>query len=389
MEVKSVNNNGQPQRRPQNPQSRQGQPQRQPQSRQGQPQSQPQRPSQPQRQPRPQGNSSGINISYNTVCLVLCLVFALVNFKVFSMIITSNDTLKTKIAIPDVSIEQQKEKERQEALKKDIEENFVPLAVTYEDTKKGNLILVDPNHAYSFDTVATAFSDPDAVTIPDAKHGEYWVKSNYDLLKPEALSAVDSLLCAFNGATGDKNVMILDTHRTFEDQERVLNNKIGELGEEQGRKIATEPGHSEHHTALAIDFTLFNGSEYATYDGTGVYQWITDNCPDYGFVIRYPADKTDITGITYEPWHLRYVGKGHASFMTQNGLCLEEYIQYLSRYTVDGERLKFSDADGVSYTVYTCAVPQEGTTVLVPKNGLYTLSGDNDGRIIVTCSTSY
>ena len=344
------------------------------------------RPDNRQRQANVQ--NSGINISYNTISLVVILAMLLVNFRVFSMIITSNDTLEAKIAVPEISYEEQRELDRIEAQKKDIEQNFIEIPVTFEDTKKGNLILVNSTHEYIFDAVTSVVKDDEAVTIPDSKDGSYWVKSNYDLLKPEALENVDRLLCDFALEKGAKDVMILDTYRTFDDQVRVLNNKITELGEEEGRKIATEPGFSEHHTCLAIDFTRFNGSEYSTYDGKGDYAWISENCDNYGFIIRYPEGKTAVTGINYEPWHLRYVGKEHAYYMSQNGLTLEEYIVLLSQHTVDGKRLEFSDEEGNAYSVYSCVIDGEQGTVLVPKNGSYTISGDNDGRIIVTCKIS-
>ncbi|MBP3580782.1 MAG: M15 family metallopeptidase [Clostridia bacterium] len=334
-------------------------------------------------------NNTGINISYNTVCLVLCLAFALVNLRVFSLIITSNDTLKAKIAVPVISEEEQRKIDEQERIKKDIEENFITIPVSFDDTRRGNLILVNDTHEYSFDAISTVVADEQAITIPDSSDASYWVKSNYDLLKPNVLENIDRLLCDFAIENNNTDVMILDTFRSYEDQQRVLANKIEQLGEQQGRKIATNPGFSEHHTCLAIDLTLFNGKEYGEYDGQGIYKWITDNCKDYGFVIRYGSDKTDITGIDYEPWHLRYVGNEHAYYMTQNNLCLEEYITLLSQYTVDGQRLKFTDGDGNSYSVYSCVVGEEGGTVHVPRNGSYTLSGDNDGRIIVTCKTSY
>ncbi|MBQ1243239.1 MAG: D-alanyl-D-alanine carboxypeptidase family protein, partial [Clostridia bacterium] len=59
------------------------------------------------------------------------------------------------------------------------------------------------------------------------------------------------------------------------------------------------------------------------------YKWLSDNAHKYGFILRYPSDKTDITGIAYEPWHFRYVGKSHAKEIYNQGLCLEEYVETL------------------------------------------------------------
>ena len=107
-----------------------------------------------------------------------------------------------------------------------------------------------------------------------------------------------------------------------------------EEAEEKTREYYTEPGHSEHHSGLALDilteeyqrdvYTL--DDRFAQTDG---YAWLVEHCTDYGFILRYPEDKTQITQINYEPWHYRYVGKEHAAYMKEHGLCLEEYINLL------------------------------------------------------------
>lgn len=81
------------------------------------------------------------------------------------------------------------------------------------------------------------------------------------------------------------------------------------------------PGRSEHQTGLAIDF---NDSQRSS------IQWLQENCWDYGFILRYPPEKTQFTGIVYEPWHYRYVGKELALELKELGLCLEEYMQMLT-----------------------------------------------------------
>ena len=102
--------------------------------------------------------------------------------------------------------------------------------------------------------------------------------------------------------------------------------------EQEARRLTAyavaPPGASEHQTGLAID--LSTDGELSTHFGathTGI--WIRNNCHRYGFVIRYPSDKTAITRIMYEPWHLRYVGLPHSAFMRELGLCLEEYVDHL------------------------------------------------------------
>lgn len=96
----------------------------------------------------------------------------------------------------------------------------------------------------------------------------------------------------------------------------------------------TVPGHSEHHTGLAFDIITpeYHRDIYTLSDEfakTDAYDWLIANCAEYGFILRYAEDKTDITAINFEPWHYRYVGKEHAEFIMENDICLEEYIQLL------------------------------------------------------------
>lgn len=89
------------------------------------------------------------------------------------------------------------------------------------------------------------------------------------------------------------------------------------------RQTVADPGASEHHTGLAFDITV-PGQQFSN---TQQSVWLAQHCWEYGFIIRYPIDKTNITGIAYEPWHIRYVGVEHSIPMRDEGLCLEEYIQ--------------------------------------------------------------
>ena len=88
------------------------------------------------------------------------------------------------------------------------------------------------------------------------------------------------------------------------------------------------PGTSEHQLGLAVDivagsFQVLDSRQ----EKTAEQQWLMEHCWEYGFILRYPSDKSDITGIAYEPWHYRYVGEKAAREMTEQGLCLEEYLE--------------------------------------------------------------
>ena len=121
---------------------------------------------------------------------------------------------------------------------------------------------------------------------------------------------------------------ICSAYRSIEKQKELYETSLKKNGKKYTEKMTAYPGTSEHHTGYAVDVTSKsmgwglkqNFTDYA--DG----QWITDHCSEYGFIIRYPEGKTDITGYSYEPWHLRYVGKTAAKEITEKGITLEEYL---------------------------------------------------------------
>ena len=114
-------------------------------------------------------------------------------------------------------------------------------------------------------------------------------------------------------------------------QEYVNAGYTREAAEKEAARWIAPPGTSEHNTGLAVDiisgdyFTKFNDLVHE-FDTCPEFTWLSTHCAEYGFVLRYPEDKQEITGITYEPWHYRYVGREAAREMMEQKLCLEEYL---------------------------------------------------------------
>ena len=97
---------------------------------------------------------------------------------------------------------------------------------------------------------------------------------------------------------------------------------------EETVRYTSEPGYSEHETGLALDIVAMSNQLLDdTQEQTGETRWLHSHAWEYGFILRYPKDKEDITGIAYEAWHYRYVGKEAAAYLHQNDLTLEEYLQ--------------------------------------------------------------
>lgn len=106
--------------------------------------------------------------------------------------------------------------------------------------------------------------------------------------------------------------------------------------EEDAEAIAAmevaRPGESEHHTGLAFDIVCSEYTELESeFEQTDAFAWLRENAYRYGFILRYPSDKSEITGIVYEPWHWRFVGMAAAAAMQESGQCLEEYLQATGR----------------------------------------------------------
>lgn len=112
-------------------------------------------------------------------------------------------------------------------------------------------------------------------------------------------------------------------YRSYQYQTQLYNNYVNQHGEEEANTFSAKPGFSEHQTGLTFDLKDFNGQ---LVEDPITSQWIKDNCAQYGFIVRYPEGKEDITGYIYEPWHLRYVGEEVANQIMNNNTTLEQYL---------------------------------------------------------------
>ncbi len=132
------------------------------------------------------------------------------------------------------------------------------------------------------------------------------------------------------------NMYIVSAHRDYETQREVFNTTMTEWisqgstpleAYEETKKSVAVPGTSEHASGLAMDIT---SGQYGELDEkqaeTDEAKWLAANCWKYGFILRYPLDKSDVTGIVFEPWHYRYVGKDAAKEIMEKDITLEEYL---------------------------------------------------------------
>ena len=210
----------------------------------------------------------------------------------------------------------------------DMPEWEYPLAPEILENKSGYITLANRSHL-----LASDYKPNDLVTI-DIRH----VSSiNGDKLRKAALDAARDMFAAAD-ADGMK-LYLKSVYRAYSTQEFMYKDRVNKLGRDDG--VVAYPGSSDHQTGLGADilnyaWTLKSGMTPA-FGQTAEAQWMAVHCAEYGFVIRYREDKEAITGIIYEPWHLRYVGVEVAQYMNANNLSLEEFDEEWHAYIADWE----------------------------------------------------
>jgi len=148
------------------------------------------------------------------------------------------------------------------------------------------------------------------------------------MMQKDAAKALEKL---FKSAEKESiNLFGVSGYRSFDYQKKIYDKKVKAVGREEAGKYVAYPGQSEHQTGLAMDVTNKAGASNILTENFGKTkegQWLKDNAHYFGFIIRYPKGKEDITGYNYEPWHLRYVGIEAATEIKSRGIVLEEYLQ--------------------------------------------------------------
>ena len=145
-------------------------------------------------------------------------------------------------------------------------------------------------------------------------------------LHPDAKAAFDEMRTA--AAAEGITLKIISGYRSYSQQTKTYGNYVARDGKEEADRYSARPGHSEHQTGLAMDINSLQQS----FADTAAGKWLAEHCAEYGFIIRYTADKEAETGFMYEPWHIRYLGVEMAKAVTESGLCLEEYLGITSVY---------------------------------------------------------
>ena len=141
-------------------------------------------------------------------------------------------------------------------------------------------------------------------------------------LRPEAAAAFRAMADA--AREDGIRLQSVSAYRSYQRQESIYSRYLSQDSQASVDSYSARPGHSEHQTALALDINTASLS--AHFENTSAYAWLVEHCAEYGFILRYPQGKEDITGYRFEPWHYRYVGTEAAQACMSKNLTFEEYL---------------------------------------------------------------
>ena len=183
------------------------------------------------------------------------------------------------------------------------------------DISKNFLILVN-----KFNYLESSYNRDDIVNIP-LQYSYYDNKTSQEVL--------DAYIKMHKDVKEKLNVhlMVNSSYRAYEEQERIYN-EYRKNGEEYADSYAARPGYSEHQTGLALDITSTKNPSIKSFNESEEYKWLKDNSYKYGFILRYPEGKDDITGYNTESWHFRYVGVDVATKIFKEDITFDEYYAF-------------------------------------------------------------
>lgn len=243
------------------------------------------------------------------------------------------------------------------------------LKLKKEEIYHGNLLLVNPQYPLKTGDVKNLIS-------ADARFPDILMKRD----------AVNVLQLVLDKISAGNAIVPVSGYRSLKEQTEIYNGSLKENGEDFTQKYVALPNHSEHQTGLAIDLGL-NQDEIdfirPDFPDSGVCKEFRKTASDYGFIERYEKDKENITGISHEPWHFRYVGYPHSKIMKEKGLSLEEYTEFTKDFREDC-KFVYRQMSGAEAEIYYIPADEEVTQICMPDNCLYQISGNNADGFVAT-----
>ena len=187
------------------------------------------------------------------------------------------------------------------------------------DVTGWELRLIDFDHPLGEDFVPESLTD-----VGDGQQMDSRVAPAFlQLMQAARTDGYEPYVCSGYRDYATQHVIYFDNHVNV----YMAQGMSEEEANARARLAVNYPGASEHQSGLCVDVLEYAGQDMEPYiGGSGLMLWLEQHCAEYGFVVRYPNNKTNITGVEYEPWHLRYVGEEAARYIMDHGLCLEEFL---------------------------------------------------------------
>lgn len=246
------------------------------------------------------------------------------------------------------------------------------ITLNRDDIYQGSLVLVNHNYA-----IAPNYQV--AKCLVDQKSKVFLEQTTMEMLK-KALTQIN----------GEDKIILVSGLRSAQEQAKIYEESLRHHGQDFTSKFVSQVNCSEHQTGLAVDLALNqtkNDLICPDFPVSGICQQFQKIASNHGFIQRYPKDKIDITKISAEPWHFRYVGVLHAKIMEQNQWCLEEYHLYIKNHTILNPY--FFEYNGKIAEVFYVPAVYEQTVLNLSEHNYYQISGNNIDGFVIASWRSY
>ena len=253
------------------------------------------------------------------ICLVVFIISALTKDKVDTNISENSSVTSSQDSEANETSSKNTSSEQISSAPQMVEINGVTLDASYS-----NLLLVNGKNPLPEDYDY----EGNLTTIP-----QKYIKGSLTQIDKNIWPYLQAMLDAARSENID--IGVWSPYRSYATQKMLFERQVqkqknngvpADQAEDKAATIVARPGTSEHNTGLALDINCANDS----FENTAAYKWLKENAENYGFIMRYSADKQDKTGVIHESWHWRFVGINAAKEINRLGMCLEEYVEYKS-----------------------------------------------------------
>lgn len=233
---------------------------------------------------------------------------------------------------------------------------------------KGNLILVNEQYPMTWH-----IQEENLVHV-----------GNHQKMERNAARLLSKIFCHLNA---QNKITCVSGYRSNQEQKLLYENSLKENGEEYTKKFVALPSSSEHETGLAIDLGL--KAKWIDFicpnfpDDIGISHEFRKLAYDYGFIERYQEHKQTITHIGKEPWHFRYVGYPHSCIMKENDLCLEEYHEFIQKYSIYQPYI-YARNNHIIEIFYVAMKEMDSVEMVLKEDAIVQISGNNADGVIIT-----